>query len=209
MSSKAMRAVVFDYGMVLSEQPTLAQVERIAKIFGVDHASFWQLYEKNRVRYDRGDLTPYQYWRMFAADTATDLSDATIELLQKWDMEMWSGFAVPMLDWARRLRDAGYKTSILSNMSLRFARHLRNTAEWLRDFEHPIFSSEVNLAKPEPAIYQLCVDTLRVEPSEILFVDDREANVSAAQRLGLKAICFQSVDQLASDLKAFDFEIRP
>lgn len=89
------------------------------------------------------------------------------------------------------------------------ARHLRNTAEWLRDFEHPTFSSEVDLAKPEPAIYQLCVDTLRVEPSEIPFVDDREAKVSAAQRLGLKAICFQSVDKLASDLKAFDFEILP
>jgi putative hydrolase of the HAD superfamily len=160
------------------------------------------------VPYDRGDLTPNQYWRMLAGDTATDLSDTTIELLQKWDMEMWSRLAVPMLDWARSLRNAGYKT-ILSNLSLRFARHLRNTAEWLRDFEHPIFSSEVNFAKPQPAIYQLCVDTLRVEPAEILFVDDREANVSAAQRLGLKAICFQSVDKLASDLKGFDFEILP
>lgn len=161
------------------------------------------------MRYDRGGLTPYQYWRTLAVDTATDLSDTTIELLQEWDMEMWSRLAMPMLEWARSLRNAGYKTSVLSNMSLRFARHLRNTAEWLRDFERPIFSSEVNLAKPEPAIYQLCVNTLRVKPSEIVFVDDREANVSAAQRLGLKAICFQPADKLASDLKGFDLEILP
>lgn len=43
MRHRVLRAVVFDYGMVLSEQPTPAQVERVAKLSGVDHASFWQL----------------------------------------------------------------------------------------------------------------------------------------------------------------------
>jgi len=41
-----------------------------------------------------------------------------------------------------------------------------------------------------------------VKPEQTLFIDDREANVETAIALGIYAIKYQSVPQLAANLKA-------
>jgi putative hydrolase of the HAD superfamily len=203
------RAVALDYGMVLCHKPTPQQIDRIARVFGVSHDAFWTLYEKNRGLYDRGDLTPAQYWIRFAEDTGATLDDTTMEWLQNWDIEMWSSAVAPMMDWARRLRATGYKTAILSNLHQRFAWHLRRHAKWLQTFDCQIFSSEVRLTKPDSRIFQLCVERLGVEGQEVLFVDDREVNVRAAERAGMTAICFHSVRGLRDDLDKVAFDVLP
>jgi len=52
--------------LVLCRQPSLEEIDRIAQIFGVDHPTFWQLYEKNRGAYDKNDIGGKEYWRRFA-----------------------------------------------------------------------------------------------------------------------------------------------
>ncbi|MGH3588236.1 MAG: HAD-IA family hydrolase [Pseudonocardia sp.] len=49
-------------------------------------------------------------------------------------------------------------------------------------------SHEVGLAKPDPRIYKLTCDRLDVQPDEIVFLDDVEANVEAARQLGWRAV---------------------
>ncbi|MCU1317949.1 MAG: HAD-superfamily hydrolase, subfamily variant 3, partial [Candidatus Acidoferrum typicum] len=84
------RAIILDYGMVLCRQPSLQEIDRIAQIFGVDHPTFWQLYEKNRGAYDKNDIDGKEYWSRFASDTNTYLDDDTLEKLLRWDIEIWS-----------------------------------------------------------------------------------------------------------------------
>jgi putative hydrolase of the HAD superfamily len=203
------RAVVLDYGMVLCHKPTPQQIDRIAAIFGVNHDAFWTLYEKNRGLYDRGDITPLEYWSRFAEDTGCTLADDTIEQLQNWDIEMWSSVVAPMIDWARRLSAAGYKTAILSNLHQGFAWYLGKHAEWLESFNSRIFSSEVQLVKPDPAIFRLCLQNLEMNASEVLFVDDRDANVEAARQEGMTAIRFNSVEELRVELDEIAFDVLP
>ncbi|MGH3745350.1 MAG: HAD-IA family hydrolase, partial [Mycobacteriales bacterium] len=50
-----------------------------------------------------------------------------------------------------------------------------------------VYSHEVHLAKPDPAIYHLACERLEVEPGEVVFVDDRPENVDAAAGLGMHA----------------------
>jgi FMN phosphatase YigB (HAD superfamily) len=40
-------------------------------------------------------------------------------------------------------------------------------------------------------------------------VDDKEANVLGARAVGMQAIRFQSVEQLAKDLKKLEFPVLP
>lgn len=51
-------------------------------------------------------------------------------------------------------------------------------------------SWEVGLAKPDNAIFALAQEKSRVEPSEILFVDDKVKNVEMAKKLGWQGIVF-------------------
>ncbi len=54
-------------------------------------------------------------------------------------------------------------------------------------FDAAFLSFEVGLAKPDPAIFKTVVSALGVEPHEVLFFDDSEANVEAAVGEGLQA----------------------
>ena len=207
--SHHLRAIILDYGMVLCRQPSLGELDRIAQIFGVDHATFWQLYEKHRSAYDKNDIEGKEYWGRFASDTNTHLDDDTIEQLLRWDIEIWSNLEQPLLSWTRSLRVAGFQTALLSNLHLRFSAHLRSHSEWLQLFDHLIFSSEVRLLKPDPAIFLNCLEALHVKPEQALFIDDRGANVETAIALGIYAIKYESVPQLAKNLKALQFPVLP
>ena len=80
-----------------------------------------------------------------------------------------------------------YRLSILSNT---FFGHWH---ELLRDpfyrvFEHPMASHLLGLEKPDPRIYQHALSTLGAAPNEVVFVDDKLENITAARELGLHAI---------------------
>lgn len=203
------RAIILDYGMVLCRQPSLQEIDRMAQIFGVDHPTFWQLYEKNRGAYDKNDIGGNEYWGRFASDTNTPLDDVTLEKLLRWDIEMWSHLEEPLLSWTRSLQAGGFQTALLSNLHLRFSAHIRSGSEWLQLFDHLIFSSEVRLIKPDPAIFLKCLQALGVKPEQTLFIDDRDANVKTAIALGGYAIKYESVPQLATNLKALQFPVLP
>jgi FMN phosphatase YigB (HAD superfamily) len=46
-----------------------------------------------------------------------------------------------------------------------------------------------------------------VKPEQALFIDDRGANVETAIALGIYAIKYESVPQLAKNLKALQFPV--
>jgi len=204
-----LRAIILDYGMVLCRKPSLGEIDRIAQIFGVDHPTFWRLYEQYRGAYDKNDIGGKEYWGRFASDTKTHLDDHTLEQLLRWDIEIWSNLEEPLLSWTRSLRVAGFQTALLSNLHLRFSAHIRSSSEWLQLFDHLIFSSEVRLIKPDPAIFLKCLQALRVKPDQALFIDDRVANVETAIALVVYAIKYESVPQLATNLRALRFPVLP
>ena len=114
-----------------------------------------------------------------------------------------------MLDWLQSLSAAGMKTAILSNMQADMIRHARENFPWLDWLTWTTLSAEVRSIKPEPAIYEHCLQGLGVAAAESLFIDDREVNVLAAQSLGIHAIQYGSLDRLRNDLQSAEFSILP
>jgi HAD superfamily hydrolase (TIGR01509 family) len=55
--------------------------------------------------------------------------------------------------------------------------------------------------KPEPRIFQIALERLGVESSEVVFVDDFIQNVRGAQALGIAAIHFQGREQVIQELE--------
>lgn len=53
-------------------------------------------------------------------------------------------------------------------------------------FEKAYFSHEVNMRKPDPAIYQYVINDAQLNPSETIFIDDIEANIKPARSAGLE-----------------------
>jgi putative hydrolase of the HAD superfamily len=205
----AVRAVILDYGEVLCFQPAPEALERMAKVFQIERERFLERYIPTRGPYDQGLLSAEEYWVNFAHDAGVEIDAAEIETLRGWDTGMWSRVNVEMIDWLEQLRAAGLTTALLSNMQHDMAAHARKNFAWFAHFDHQILSCEIKLIKPDAAIFRHTVERLDVRPEEALFVDDREANIEAAREVGLKAIPFQSVEQLRVDLENIGFSILP
>ena len=91
------------------------------------------------------------------------------------------------------LKAAGYKLYVLSNMSREFIEFLRRFPVY-RLFDGEVVSCEEGAVKPEPRIYEILLERYALNPAETLFIDDRKANIEAAERLGIHGHLFDSHD---------------
>jgi putative hydrolase of the HAD superfamily len=183
------KAVIFDYGNVLSQSQPAADVAAMAGILDVPVAQFTEIYWQFRVPYDAAALAPTEYWSAVARTASRSLAPSQIDALIPIDSRSWSHAAPVTPQWARDLRTAGFRTAILSNMPIPVRDYILG-CEWLPDFDVRVFSCDLRRTKPAPEIYQHCLDQLGLAPSAALFLDDREANIRAAEALGLNAILF-------------------
>ena len=205
----AIRAVILDFGEVLCHAPSAKNIERLAFLFHMDPRTFLPIYLQTRAPYDRGDLIAGEYWQQFAVQAGVKVGADELEQARQLDLELWSDINDAMVLWVQQLATAGFKTAILSNMPADMAAHMRKTFAWLSHFDHHIFSGEVRSVKPDPEIYQHCIEAVGVQPDEALFIDDREINLEQARAAGIRTIRFQSVEQLREDLQALGFPILP
>ncbi len=200
------KAVLFDYGLVLTGPPDPAAWALLKRILDTDEASFHEAYWKHRHDYDRGTLTAESYWRWVASDIGRTLDNQELKDLIDADTHLWTQPNQPMIDWAADLQRAGFKTGILSNIGDAMEIGVLSRCEWLSDFAHHTFSHRLKIAKPELAIYQHAAEGLETEPSEVLFIDDREDNISAARVAGMQAIQYTDHNAFLDTMQKEGFE---
>ncbi len=198
----AIRAVIFDFGKVLSALPDADAHTALVEAAGVPDAVFEEHYWAHRHAYDEGILNGETYWQNVAEGAGFTLSPERLAHFHLQDNLMWSNLNAPMVAWAHALQQHGIKTAILSNMGDAVQAHMEREFAWLAGFDHLTWSHELGKAKPDPAIYQHTLQKLGVAPEEALFIDDMPRNVTAARALGIDAIVFQDVAQLRRDLVA-------
>ena len=98
-----------------------------------------------------------------------------------------------MLELFRKLHADGVPTGLLSN-------------SWGGSYPHELFpdmfdavviSSEVGMRKPEPRIFLHAAQLLGLAPQECIFIDDIEANITAAEEIGFTGVLHNAADHTA------------
>jgi putative hydrolase of the HAD superfamily len=198
----ALRAVVFDYGMVLTGPQDPEAHAALLRITGLDRERFELLYWADRHAYDEGKLTGLAFWEKFLRAAGLDHVPATVEELNQLDARMWTTQNPAMLNWQLKLKQGGILTAILSNMGDNVLANMKRKFDWLPRFDVLVWSFQLRMAKPDPAIYRHVLKELGTQPEETLFLDDKLVNIEAALALGFKAIQFSDVENLRVDLIA-------
>ena len=105
---------------------------------------------------------------------------------------------------ARALRAGNrYVLATLNNESRELNRYRVETFG-LKGIFHAFFSSgETGQLKPDPGAYSLALHLTQRDPEESLLLDDREENLQAAERLGLRTLRVEDPRRLAEDLAGF------
>jgi 2-haloacid dehalogenase len=98
------------------------------------------------------------------------------------------------------LHSTGTTLLALTNWSAETFSVARERFEFLQLFDGIVVSGEERLAKPDPAIFRVLVDRYALDPARTMFVDDRQANVDAAESVGLRGALFTGPEDLRDEL---------
>jgi putative hydrolase of the HAD superfamily len=193
------RGVIIDWGGVMTN-PILDTVDAWIRAEQIDRDTYttvmraWvtQAYgdgADNPIHaLERGECTNEEFERQLAAEL-THLDGRPVSadgLLAR--MFAASALQTAMLELVRSLRRAGLRTALLSNSwgNDDYPRHL-----FPELFDVVVISSEVGMRKPEERIFRHAASLLGLEPRECVFIDDVQANVIAAEAIGLVGLHHQ------------------
>src|SRR5262249_12112615 len=95
-----------------------------------------------------------------------------------------------------------FRIGLLSNTDPIHVAHLEATFEFFRYFPKSTrtYSCAVGASKPSPLIFRKALNSVHSKADESVFIDDVEAYVDAARRLGMHGIHYQEPGQLLRDL---------
>ena len=196
--------VVFDIGNVLfGYQPehvikqllpdTLDNTLYLNYLFGAD---VWQ-------QMDRGDLSLDEAYQVMV-NACPDLQHRKAEIYT-----LVNGFPDHLIPIAEtkalflRCVDS-HNVYILSNFQDKPFDRLLEAHPFLKKALGMVVSAKVNMMKPERGIYQYLLETYDLLPSDCLFIDDLDANIAAARKVGMHGIVYSSPDQLMKELEPYD-----
>ena len=191
-------AVIFDFAGVLSTSPGAMmrqQIERSGIGAEIDVRSFvdilmgplaedgdhpWHLLERGRIDFDDYLAGIEPLWREAGHDSfpTPPRGDELLAAMSK----------VPeMIDAARSVRAAGYRTAILTN-------NIKEWGAWRRVWDADnlvdvvVDSCEVDMRKPNADIFELTVARLGAAMDRTLFLDDFPWNIAGAEVVGLQTM---------------------
>jgi putative hydrolase of the HAD superfamily len=194
-------ALILDFGEVLVHPQSADAIARMAQLVHVSAEEFQKRYWSHRVAYDSG-LPAVDYWRrvLQGLDPAPDDLDPIVADLIAADYDSWTVYRPDVWEIARTFKAAGGRTAILSNGVPEIMGRLQRERSLAEFFDAIVVSCEVGCAKPDPAIYRICLERLNVPAEAALFVDDRVENLEAARALGIQTLHFTG-DASVSELR--------
>jgi putative hydrolase of the HAD superfamily len=200
-----MKKIVFDFGRVLFHWNPQEHVRRELPGHATDTTTtehwvseIFQSYGGDWGEFDRGTVTAPDLVQRIAQRTS--LPGAAVDSLVR-TVPLHMPPIADSVALLARLRRAGHPLYFLSNMPAPYAAHLRREHDFVGWFLDGVFSAEVQLIKPEAAIFELCSARFASEPQDLVFLDDHLPNVEMARSLGWNGIHFSTAALAEAELK--------
>ncbi|WP_257159454.1 HAD-IA family hydrolase [Corynebacterium cystitidis] len=181
-----MTALLFGLYGVLMEDRTAEGCRRMETAAGVTNIDrMWAAYHHLRPAYEVGTYSAHHWWEDVAVRARAPELDIEAAITADWETMMNPVYQT--VDTALKLHDAGYTCGVLGNLPLCIAERLRDSQEWLAEFDAVIFSCDLGVRQPDPRAYAVAVDALGSTASDTIFFDGNPTHVAAAEAAGLRA----------------------
>lgn len=184
-----LKAVIFDVGGVLIRTRSRAGRQKWAGRLGMDAWEFENFVfngESGR-QAQLGQKRFEAHWQWLG--NYFELAEAELAQMRR-DFFAGDELNQPLVEQVKRLRQAGYRTGLLSNFADDARRLWSEVFPFINYFDGVVISAEVGVMKPDPQIYYLAAERVGVKPEEALFIDDFMENIRGAERVGMQTIHF-------------------
>ncbi|WP_448003916.1 HAD-IA family hydrolase [Agromyces bauzanensis] len=194
------RVVVFDYGEVISREPTDGDRAALLARAGAPAEPFWSAYWAHREGLDQGTASIAEYWARVGRDVGADWGPIDVHELWAIDHRSWLSVDPGTLGVLHALVAGRTRIALLSNAGADFTGWLR-FGSFAPLFERVFVSGELGLVKPHAAIYEHVMGELGIAPDEFVFIDNKSENVEGAKAVGGAGHVFTDAATLESWLR--------
>lgn len=190
--------VVFDFGGVMTQgQDKEAVVQFLQKTLQLSDQEFQKANLEKKEALKAG-IHHEEFWLAFAKRKGAQLPESWVQDFKnivkkslRVNPEMYAMVA--------ELKKKQIPVAMLSNIDGGLAKLIREFGLY-EPFNPCLLSCEMGCDKPDPKIFHALLRELNVPACEIIFIDDLQENVDAAQKLGIDAITFKSTTQMRAEL---------
>lgn len=192
------KAIVFDIGGVLIDNPWPQMLSHYASCLGVSEKDLEKFLKESKLidKWQKNLIVENELWQR-----VSDVLNGTF-LTSK---SLWlDGFKLAyrkkpeVFELIKILKQKGFLIGLLSNTEKPIVEFLEQ--EDFFDFDVFVYSCEIGQIKPNPAIYEEMLKKLDLESNEIIFIDDLKENVEGAKKIGIQTIQFTNVNDLREEL---------
>ncbi|MBR0875799.1 putative hydrolase of the HAD superfamily [Bradyrhizobium japonicum] len=199
-------AVIFDFGGVLTSSPFEAfaryETERGLPVDIIRRTNATNHLENAWAKFERAEVDIDTFDKLFAEESRA----LGAEVRGRDVLPLLQGDLRPeMVEVLKRIK-AQFKTGCITNnlpanaIGSMTGRSLY-IAEVMVLFDHVIESAKIGLRKPDPRIYEMMVETLKVDPKKCVYLDDLGVNLKPAREMGMTTIKVTSGAQAIAELE--------
>jgi putative hydrolase of the HAD superfamily len=203
----AVEAVIFDFGGVLTTSPFEAfsrfETERGLPADIIRRTNAANHLENAWAKFERAEVDIETFDQLFAAESLA----LGAEVRGRDVLPLLQGDLRPEMVEALKRVGGEFKTGCITNnlpanaIGSVSGRSLY-VAEVMALFDHVIESAKIGLRKPDPRIYRMMTEGLKVDPRACVYLDDLGVNLKPAREMGMTTIKVLSAAQAIADLEA-------
>src|SRR6201987_1145588 len=199
-------AVIWDFGGVLTTSPfeAFARFERERGL----PADFIRLtnaanhLENAWAKFERAEVDIETFDKLFADESRA----RGAEVRGKDVLPLLQGDLRPeMVEALRRIKKQCRTGCITNNLPANATGSSSGRSLYVAEvmvlFDHVIESAKIGLRKPDPRIYTMMIETLKVDPKNCIYLDDLGVNLKPARELGMTTSKVLSARQAIAELE--------
>ena len=200
-------AVIWDFGGVLTTSPfeafTRFERERGLPADIIRRTNAANHLENAWAKFERAEVDIETFDRLFADESRA----LGAEVRGKDVLPLLQGDLRPeMVEALKRIKQQCRTGCITNNLPANATGSASGRSLYVAEvmvlFDHVIVSAKIGLRKPDPRIYRLMVDTLKVDPTKCVYLDDLGVNLKPAREMGMTTIKVANAPQAIAELEA-------
>lgn len=180
-----LKTIVFDLHGVILHSDSIKKYKKLSNLLGINNPEDLRAFMngKSSDSYHKGNIGYEQFWEQLAEHFGVK-DDLAQQYLETWSQSY--SLDKELVRYIEELKKDSFKIGFFSNNSIeRIEQHDKDfNIRQLADFE--FYTAEEGSLKPEQEAYQKFVSKFKLNPKEILFIDDKFENLKPAKELGWK-----------------------
>jgi len=192
--------IVFDLGNVIVRFNPYLNLKEFIRETGADENLIFSFFSSQTERqFTEGHISTAEFFLTMKKElnisVSLDYFDRIYSDIFSPDFQVWD-----IISALKHL----YPLALLSNTNELHFKHIYKTYPIVRELTPHILSFKEGCQKPDKRIFDILLERIGKTPDQVLFIDDTEENIRAAQKHGIHAILHTDAHTLQKGLKAHD-----